>query len=41
MLGICCRPPDQGKEVDEAFFKQFQEVSVSHASGCHRKIFSL
>ena len=26
MVGVCYRPPDQGKPVDEAFLLQLQEV---------------
>ena len=26
MVGICYRPPDQGEEVDKAFFKQLEEA---------------
>lgn len=29
VVGVCFRLPDQGKEVDEAFFKQFEEGSAS------------
>jgi len=29
LVVICCILPDQIEEVDEAYFKQFQEVSVS------------
>ncbi|CAM4394956.1 unnamed protein product [Caretta caretta] len=31
VVGVCYRPPDQGDEVDEAFFRQLTEASGSHA----------
>ncbi|CAM5167297.1 unnamed protein product [Natator depressus] len=31
MVGVCYRPPDQGDEVDEAFFRQLAEATRSHA----------
>ncbi|CAM5130495.1 unnamed protein product, partial [Natator depressus] len=31
VVGVCYRPPDQGDEVDEAFFWQLTEVTRSHA----------
>ncbi|CAM2112663.1 unnamed protein product [Caretta caretta] len=31
MVGICYRPPDQGDEVDKAFFRQLAEVTRSQA----------
>ncbi|CAM2111629.1 unnamed protein product [Caretta caretta] len=30
MMGVCYRPPDQGDEVDEAFFRQLAEATRSH-----------
>ncbi|CAM4557941.1 unnamed protein product [Lepidochelys kempii] len=31
VVGVCYRPPDQGDEVDEAFFRQLTEATRSHA----------
>ncbi|CAM5117140.1 unnamed protein product [Natator depressus] len=31
VVGVCYRPPDQGDEVDEAFFRQLAEATRSHA----------
>ncbi|CAM4664489.1 unnamed protein product [Lepidochelys kempii] len=31
VVGVCYRPPDQGDEVDEAFFWQLAEATRSHA----------
>ncbi|CAM4488283.1 unnamed protein product [Lepidochelys kempii] len=31
VVGVCYRPPDQGDEVDEAFFQQLTEATRSHA----------
>ncbi|CAM4377561.1 unnamed protein product [Caretta caretta] len=31
VVGVCYRPPDQGDEVDEAFFRQVAEATGSHA----------
>ncbi|CAM4574228.1 unnamed protein product [Lepidochelys olivacea] len=31
VVGVCYRPPDQGDEVDEAFFQQLAEATRSHA----------
>ncbi|CAM2095472.1 unnamed protein product [Caretta caretta] len=31
VVGACYRPPDQGDEVDEAFFRQLTEATRSHA----------
>ncbi|KAG6928006.1 hypothetical protein G0U57_008907, partial [Chelydra serpentina] len=31
VVGVCYRPPDQGDEVDEAFFRQLTEVTRSQA----------
>ncbi|GAB0182690.1 mitochondrial enolase superfamily member 1 [Grus japonensis] len=31
MVGVCYRPPNQGEEVDEVFYKQLAEVSQSLA----------
>ncbi|CAM4569974.1 unnamed protein product [Lepidochelys olivacea] len=31
VVGVCYRPPDQGDEVDEAFFQQLTEVTRSQA----------
>ncbi|CAM5114317.1 unnamed protein product [Natator depressus] len=31
VVGVCYRPPDQGDEVDEAFFRQLMEATRSHA----------
>ncbi|CAM4671219.1 unnamed protein product [Caretta caretta] len=31
VVGVCYRPPDQGDEVDEAFFWQLTEATRSHA----------
>lgn len=30
-IGVCCRQPDQSKEVDEVFFKQLKKVSCLQA----------
>jgi len=30
-LGVCCRLPDQGKHVDEAFYRQLEVASHSQA----------
>ncbi|CAM4697277.1 unnamed protein product [Lepidochelys kempii] len=30
VVGVCYRPPDQGDEVDEAFFRQLTEATRSH-----------
>jgi len=29
LLGVCCRPPYQDEEADEAFYKRLAEVSQS------------
>lgn len=31
LLGISYKPPDQEEQVDEAFFKQLEEISHSQA----------
>ena len=31
VVGVCCRTPDQGEPVDEAFLLQLQEVSCLQA----------
>ena len=31
VVGVCYKPPDQGKPVDEAFLRQLQEVLRSRA----------
>ncbi|CAM4499672.1 unnamed protein product [Lepidochelys kempii] len=31
VVGVCYRPPDQGDEVDEAFFRKLTEATRSHA----------
>lgn len=28
-MGVCCRQPDQDKEVDEAFYRQLEGASKS------------
>lgn len=41
-MEVCCRLRDQGEEVGEAFFKQFQDVSLSLTlADSHEKIFPL